>query len=420
MVNEHQIIGACLKKIEEQFDRGSSDKWTTRDFEELSLEIYKKTNTQLSISTLKRLWGRINHKNQPNQTTLNTLAQFLGKKNWRHFIKTNSKIQSNAKKDSGRRFALSGKKMLPLIVILILTTVLLFYQKLRKPKTDSSKIVFKNKVVTTDVPNSVIFKYQLGNVDENSTIEIQQSWDERKRQRIKKEDSIATSVYYRPGLFEAKLVVNDSIMKETEVFIKTNGWKGLVEENPMPVYLLKEDFMNNGILSIDEHDFIKYGVKQNKDLWTGFYLVKEFQNLSTDDFVFSAEFSNTSIPLFDTCKRVRIAILHNGGGTVIPLSKKGCISEIYLKIFDKLISGKTNDLSNFGVDFSQIVNLKCISHQGFFKILINDKEILRQKTSDIKKDIVGIAVNFEGTGAIKKLILENSNGMVYNLSSEFH
>src|SRR5688572_2669935 len=83
-------LDQCLKQIESKLGWGPHSEWTNYDFEKLSETISEETGVTLSLSTLKRLWGRVTYKNVPALNTLNTLARFAGYDDWRA-IKQNGK-----------------------------------------------------------------------------------------------------------------------------------------------------------------------------------------------------------------------------------------------------------------------------------------------------------------------------------------
>src|SRR5687767_5441651 len=78
----------CLDQIEQKLAWGPHTEWTNYDFEKLSETISGATGVTLSISTLKRLWGKVTYKNVPALNTLNTLARFAGYEDWRTLKKT--------------------------------------------------------------------------------------------------------------------------------------------------------------------------------------------------------------------------------------------------------------------------------------------------------------------------------------------
>lgn len=85
MNKEEHSLKKCREVIEKKLAWGSSERWQNQDFENLSERIFEETRVQLSISTLKRLWGKIPYDSTPNLGTLNALAQFAGYDNWRVF-----------------------------------------------------------------------------------------------------------------------------------------------------------------------------------------------------------------------------------------------------------------------------------------------------------------------------------------------
>lgn len=68
---------------------------TTTDFEEFSVMLKRKHNAEISSSTLKRLWGYVSDVHKPRTTTLDTLTQYVGYKDYADFV-------SQLKKDESR------------------------------------------------------------------------------------------------------------------------------------------------------------------------------------------------------------------------------------------------------------------------------------------------------------------------------
>src|SRR5579863_4219167 len=89
MEKEKQLLVLCRGLIEKSLNWGDSGIWGNDDFERLSEKIFEKTRVQLSISTLKRIWGKVRYENFPTTATLNALAGFLGYESWREFRQKN-------------------------------------------------------------------------------------------------------------------------------------------------------------------------------------------------------------------------------------------------------------------------------------------------------------------------------------------
>lgn len=82
-MNETDLIMKCCAQIEMDVQWGPSDRWTNQDFERLSEIMFQKTKIKLSISTLKRVWGKVNYTSLPSAITLNALAIYNGYGSWR-------------------------------------------------------------------------------------------------------------------------------------------------------------------------------------------------------------------------------------------------------------------------------------------------------------------------------------------------
>ena len=85
MEQMHKIL---CERIEKRVGRTIR---TPRDFDDLSMRIFDNTKTQVSPSTLKRLWGYISSdESKPRISTLDILAQFVGYTDWESFVKESS------------------------------------------------------------------------------------------------------------------------------------------------------------------------------------------------------------------------------------------------------------------------------------------------------------------------------------------
>ena len=61
---EDFFIQKCRSQIEIQLGWGSSDLWTNQDFETLSEKIQEATGTYISLTTLKRIWGKVKYESK--------------------------------------------------------------------------------------------------------------------------------------------------------------------------------------------------------------------------------------------------------------------------------------------------------------------------------------------------------------------
>ena len=71
--------------IESKLGWGTSENWSTKDFQNLSKYIEEATGVLLSVTTLKRFFGKVNAETSPSSSTLDTLSVFLGYQSWLAF-----------------------------------------------------------------------------------------------------------------------------------------------------------------------------------------------------------------------------------------------------------------------------------------------------------------------------------------------
>jgi hypothetical protein len=403
MPDETFYIEKCRKLIEEKLAWGSSKTWQNQDFENLSDKIYEVTNSMISSSTLKRIWGKVRYNSKPNLATLNVLAQFTGYENWRAFTAASVQPVKEDLKDTAPKPALklSVKWLLIWAAIILFSIVLQSLLQKKHRRLKIGQVSFFSKPVTLGVPNTVIFQYDATNSNADSVF-IQQSWDLRRRFKIDKKLHEYTSTYYVPGYYKAKLILNDSIVKEHDVYIETNGWLGLIETKPIPVYLPDSVYENKQQMGISEKvlEDQKIDLSHEPPVFT---LTKVDKNIDLpgDRFLLNAELQNTFRDNSKgICKETHIAVLGTEGLIDIPLCKSGCVGAIGILLGMKYISGKTTNLSGFGVDFEKPVKVHCESRDGRIKIVVNGKTGYEGAFSKNIGRIVGFRITFVGTGML--------------------
>ena len=68
---------------------------TPSDFECLSLKIRKATGRNISVSTLKRIWGYVDYPHNPSNEILSVLSAYVGYKDWHDFNNAESVTDSS-------------------------------------------------------------------------------------------------------------------------------------------------------------------------------------------------------------------------------------------------------------------------------------------------------------------------------------
>jgi hypothetical protein len=301
----------------------------------------------------------------------------------------------------------------PVIIITFTITVLLSFISARfihKPSPAAAALVrFDHRRTSDNLPNSVVFDYDATPMDPKEVM-IQQSWDETRRETVDPAGKQHTSIYYYPGFFRAKLILDGEIKKQSEVYIPTKGWKAIVERNPLPVYLSPEEYLlDSGRMGINTKTLeTKIGSPVFSQQWVGFYDVHEFPGINGDHFVLKTTFRNTSTVEQSLCRNMRIIIMGKENPIIVSMADKGCVSSLNLWTGFTSVSGKDHDLSAFGCDCSQWQQLTCSQEKGTLNIWLNDKLAYTTKGNKSIGDIIGLRIAFEGTGAIKEVALKGA------------
>jgi hypothetical protein len=425
---EDILLERCKREVIQKIGWDSSENWSNRDFDELSEIIFNRTGVSLSNITLKRLWGKVKYDSAPTTRTLDTLAQFIDFENWRAYRQSLSVPNGNEKKEitafvsnisesETENFTKYKRVLLSIGLISILSMVIFVVFNKNQTNINPNDYSFSSKkIVQSGLPNTVIFDYDASKAPLDN-VSIQQSWDSTLRKKVPRNLKQHTSIYYTPGYFNAKLLVGDKIVKENDVFIKSNGWLPLIETKPVPIYFKENDVVINGEINLP----ITLIKAQNLNLqpnapYVRYSNVQDFGEIRTDNFAFETRLKNDFREGASICQKTIVTLLCEGSAINIPLNARGCVSESTLFYLGKRVSGKENDLSGFGVDFSDFVTLRCEVKNNFARFFI-DKKLVYQldysKEKDLKKKkIVGIDYRFQGAGIVKTAKLFDKNGNV--------
>lgn len=418
MTSEINELVRCKTEIEQKLDWGASESWQSIDFENLSQLILDDAGVSLSVSTLRRIWGRAEYNHLPSVTTLNTLAKFAGYADWRNFIKTKKPDLEEAPDpaDSSKptRKTTSRKKIAWIFALLLIVgLVSIFAFDKGEAQLNAEDFSFSSQPITRGIPNSVVFTYDATHAPGDSVF-IQQSWDNNKRTLVEKNLHKHTSIYYEPGLFIAKLLVGDQVIREHKLLVPTNGWLGTIDGKDIPVYLKDSEFVTDGILRLPIPVISQKNIPmQPKPPFVTYANVGNFEPVSLKNFSFSSEIKNEFRDGAAVCQLTRITLFTDSIPIVIPLSIKGCISELNLLSVNHFVSGKKDDLSAFGVDFSNWVKVSCKSNGSNIQYFVDEKMAVEFPLPKNEVSIIGISYRFQGTGAVQKVSLSSKDKVIF-------
>lgn len=406
-------IGECLALVESRFNRGTREQWTNYDFEKLSDEIQQATDVMLSITTLKRVFGKVKYDHAPSTATLNALAKYAGFSDWgtfrakaateeEHFEKPKKERSAGYRPWSKRWFWWTGS----VVIVLFLLFFLAALPSRHSPVTsDPGAYSFSsNKVLTAGVPNSVIFHYD-ASAAANDSVYIAQNWDTRRKKRVSKTDHTYSSVYYYPGFFRAQLIVGGKSVKHHDLLIASVGWLAAAEKPDVPVYFKKEEFQKDSMVEVTAALLDTYHLALQPQAPTiRFCNVREMPGLSNDNFTFETTLKSEFEAGTAACQYVEILILCKNDVIIIPVCRKGCVGNLRLYAAGRELSSGKDDLSGFGCDPANWVTLRVESVRSHMRFIVNGKDAAELDFPNPPSGIVGVAYRFTGPAAIKNAV----------------
>jgi hypothetical protein len=404
-IRDNEYLGLCKKLIIEKLGWRPAAEWRNYEFEELSDKIFEATDVQLSSTTLKRIFGKVKYNNLPSSATLNALAGFLGYANWMELKSTLTLPNAEQSKqiDTPVRQLFINRKRAAVAAIFTGVLIIGFGFIVLSLKTfskniDRSAVVFKSRSLASGLPNSVVFNVDLPGVQSDNII-IQQSWDSTKTIPLKPGQKEATGIYYLPGYFRAKLIVDGKIIKEHDLFIPSNQWIATLDHEPIPTYLKKNELVLDKGMTISP--VVLNEIRESeKPLTLTYHMVKKIENLHSDNFLFKTKIKSIFHEGPAVCQTAKIFILATNGAYIIPFTIPGCISDINLMLGDKYLPGKSNDLSSFSADLTNWNDVRLEIKNRHVKIFLNDKLIREENYDTNAGEIVGLRFSFLGAGSI--------------------
>jgi hypothetical protein len=416
-MSEQELVKNCLAEICRRNGFASTGQMSQRDFELISQELETKTGTLISVSTIRRLlngeFSRI-----PQTATLNAVSNYLGFKTWQEYklsvMEPAVEVAERVVPEVVQRSLIIPFKSIASAAASV--SLILFFSFIKSgtvinPHYEKAKFSAQ-KTTGNDLPNTVVFSYDVSEVNADSFF-IQQSWDRNRRVKIDKHGHTLTDIYYEPGYHKAKLIANDSIIKTFDVSIPTDKWVYYIKEKSFsakPQYVLSSGF-KNGVLTISKDELDKSLIGASKD---NFYVMLNFPSQfesGTDNFIFSCRarvvnVANTACPFLMT------EVFGQRNFTYFISKPKGCAHEMRAQFGEKELDGKTTDLSPLSMNVNEWQDIEFSIINKTVHIKINGAEVYSISYNQSSGLITGIGFISNGLAEVDYAELKTPDGKV--------
>jgi transcriptional regulator with XRE-family HTH domain len=421
-MNERGLVKDVILEIFNKSGYPDTAQMTQRDFDYISSEIEKKSGILISGTTIKRLalgdFSRL-----PQVATLNAIANYFEHKTWQDFKTSRSEDIKPIKEISSSMTRKDGFKSLKnklvyftasILVVIVILGLFLFKSGPRSISNAGKATFSCQRSTRNDMPNTVIFNYDIDQVHADSFF-IQQSWDKNRRKRIYKNTHTITDIYYEPGYHIARLIANDSIIRTIDVHIPTDRWFFYAIDNManyIPEYIKTEKYLNNGILSLSAQQVKGNNIDITKDKLFHYTYFPSEMTVKSNNFRLKTRIRMNEVRN-SLCPYITIELFCQGYFILMKSTNKGCANKASL-LLGREIKGNETDLTAVTFDVSQWTDVEIASVNNIVSIYINSKKVFSAPSFPRIKYISGFAFISNGLCEVDNIEVAGLDGkMVY-------
>jgi hypothetical protein len=384
---------------------------TQRDFDHIGEQLKQKSGILISGTTIKRLaYGEFSR--LPQIATLNAIANYFDYKTWQDYKA--GKFRNGSEKEPAKKVRHQFRLKYLMIPAALITLVgsYFFIQKATVKNADSASFSFR-KNTSNDIPNSVVFSYNVDDVQADSFF-IQQSWDENRRVRIYKNKYTVTDIYYEPGYHIAKLIANDSAIRTVDVSIPTDRWFFYSIDNVInytPEYIKTDSFVHHGGLSLTVEQLRKNSIDVNKDKRYHYVYFPSQMNVPSDNFKFKTRIRMREVRP-TPCPYIEVELYCQRSFMLMRSTTKGCAHEALIQFGEQRMRGSDTDLLPISFDVTQWTDVEITVKNKVATVKLNDKEVFSTRFVTDTKYLAGLGFISNGLCEVDKAELVGLNGEV--------
>lgn len=418
-------VNFCLNKIEKAFNNGPSINWQHKDYIKLAKFIEEKSGYRISLSTVKRIWGRVGYNFNPRTSSLDILAAVLQYSSWEKFVTDNQKeideyIGATKEKDlityrnyyqnqNSESFTSSRKKLLLISLpgLLIALLLMLFYMYKNYNKKDQPKNVIQSISDTVSViPYASTIHYNIEPGDDQNFY-IQRG---NKKYRLKPEKNLHNTRVTTPGIKTCFLWADNKKIKSFQLYGITKEWYYLINGQNKQKYCGPVPENSGSVLSLPENvieDYIDYDNFNNLS-----YINAGNFNVYGDQFTLEIKFRYKDLPKFENiCRQVVVSITDTKKRFIsLQFAKPPCRSNTQIMYGDTSVNGKSSDLDFMNIPTDEWNSMQLTSKNDSLRLKINGSKCFIDQYNNPLNKIFIVKIKFYGSGELDYVRLGKEQG----------
>ena len=444
---EKQLLKLLAREIEKQLNKGPVSEWSQRDFVGLSETIEAQTKEQISVTTLKRVFGKVEYNGLPYIHTLNVLAQFTGHLHWSAFKKKelgiededieipkpqqnrNNELIKNSQVKRGNEFITSKTKHWIKGFVLMVGLGLFFglgwygswwWWKGRwlVPETKNnidSPGKLSTEILNQDtIPVVVKFNYQgpVSDPDELTVISLEPG----------KMEHFAINgagygkslhTYTEPGIYPVRIFCNRRQLAYYPFLVSDKKWAAKISQGRKSIKI-KLDLSQQPFLKFNNESISQVGIDTNARFMINLIKFKDY-GLSGDSFTFISPIRNNQIKpeLKDQLSKIILRCANNS--IHIQMAKIRPRYGFFMQISDNYLNKENQkDQKRFIHSMENWRVVKIQTKGKLCKVWIDDNLVLQKPYSLPLGDVMGVEYFFSGNGEVKSFQMHDQRGKIWD------
>ena len=420
-------LEVCCRLAGEKFGKQIISTWTNGDYLRLSSAVSRKTNVQISPSTLKRIFGKLKtpERYYPQRATRDALAQFIGFPDWEKFVHQHPKpvkldepkmeqstVKANPDFSSPNKPVKNRRTWLMYLAAAVILLVIVTRQVSRKnidETIDFKDIKFTCTSPEGGNPHSATFRLTLPkNFTGNASNFKVDFGDGRRPRRSAFDGPLFTHYYEVPGRYYAVLKYNERPLDTIPVYLQTHGWTAtaIMEHDSARVYPVRTNLFKNADLMVGAPDVYKAGVDTNRTFYIHFANTQR-SGIDGDNFELVADVTASDTRPGLRCSQFNLEVYGERSRHEVILIKPECVAWSVVRFSELFRQGEQDDLSSVGVDLSKrgVVKLEVINKK--VRLFINEKVVHQASYKFPLKKIYGVKIIFSGIGTLHNLVMKD-------------